>query len=267
MFLHNINPVALTLGPLEIRYYGLVYFIGFIFAYFYLRHQIKKSRIKHLKYEDLDTYMIYFMLGSIIGARVLDFVFYNPQIILTDPAQLIKVWQGGMSIHGGIIGAMLAGWIFTRKRKVKFYELADQTIIPLMIFLGLGRIANFINGELWGTPTTSNICIDYSQNTHIINPPEGCRHPYQLYESIKNFAVGISLLIFTQYKKLKQGLLFWWGILLYNILRFFIDFYREQTLINGLGVGQYLCIIFSIISIICIIKIEKEEKNKKIKHK
>ncbi len=270
MFTHNIDPIAFTLGSIEIRYYGLIYFIGFIFAYFYLRHQIKKARIKHFGYDELDTFMIYFMIGGILGARILDFVFYNFSELITNPLQIFKIWQGGMSIHGGMIGAVIAGLIFVKGKKIKFYDLADQIIIPLIIFLGLGRLANFINAELWGTPYNGPTCIDYSQNTHITNPPQGCRHPYQIYAAIKNFAVGASLLIYKEYSKLKKGLLFWYGILLYNSLRFFVDFYREQNLIGGLGTGQYLCIIFSIVAIAFIIKIKyfnnKPDNKPKPKH-
>lgn len=263
MFIHNIDPVAFTFGPLEVRYYGLVYFLGFLFAYFYFRYQIKRSRIKHFGLDDLDSFMIYFMLGSIIGARLLDFVFFNPQVLFSDPLQIFRVWQGGMSIHGGIIGGVIGGLLFTKNKKVKFYELADHVIIFLMIFLGLGRIANFINGELWGTPYSGSLCIDYSQSEFINNPPQGCRHPYQLYESAKNFLVGLSLLAYRSYKKIKPGLLFWYGLLAYNVLRFFIDFVRDDPTFLGLNTGQYLCIAFSVVAVFFIIKLKSEpSKNK-----
>ena len=270
MFIHNIDPVAFTIGPLAVRYYGLVYFVGFLFAYFYFRHQIKKARIKHFGLDDLDSFMIYFMLGSIIGARVLDFVFFYPQVLFSDPLQIFRVWQGGMSIHGGIIGAIVGGYLFVRSRKIKFYDLADHIIIFLMIFLGFGRIANFINGELWGVEGGGRLCIDYSQSEFISRPPEGCRHPYQLYESAKNFVLGISLLIYRAYSKLKPGLLFWYGLLGYNVLRFFLDFFRDDPTFLGLNTGQYLCVAFAIVSLIFIVKLKREgvvEVSKKHKKK
>ncbi len=256
MFFHNINPVAFSIGSIDIRYYGLVYFIGFLFAYFYLRYQIKKGRIKHFSLDGLDSFMIYFMLGSILGARVLDFVFFNPSVLLSDPLQIFRVWQGGMSIHGGIIGAVIGGLLFVRNKKIKFYDLADHVVVPLMFFLGLGRIANFINAELWGTHFSGSFCVDYSQNEYIANPPEGCRHPYQLYESAKNFFVGIFLLIYKSYYKIKAGLLFWYGIFLYNFLRFFVDFYRDDPTFYGLSTGQYLCIVFSLVALYFIIRLK-----------
>jgi len=136
VFYHNINPVAFSIGPLDVRFYGLVYFIGFLFAYFYLRFLVKKGKLKNFGFGDVDSFMIYFMLGSIIGARIFDFVFFNLDVLFSDPLQILRIWEGGLSIHGGIIGAMVGGWLFVRNKKISFYELADIIISPLMIFLG-----------------------------------------------------------------------------------------------------------------------------------
>jgi phosphatidylglycerol---prolipoprotein diacylglyceryl transferase len=266
MFTHNINPVFLQLGPLEIRYYGLVYFIGFLFIYFYFKYLIKNEKISSLDKDNLDLFMIYLMLGAILGARILDFVFFNTHILFTDPLEILKIWHGGMSIHGGIIGAVLGAYIFARKHKAEFYELADYIIIPLMVFLGIGRIANFINGELSGTQSAGKFCIDYSQNQYISNPPAGCRHPYTIYESIKNFGVALILIAIKAKTNLKKGLLFWYGILLYNVLRFFVDIYRdanEPNILLGLSMTQLLCIIFALISGIWIYLLSKKNETHK----
>jgi phosphatidylglycerol:prolipoprotein diacylglycerol transferase len=219
--------------------------------------------------DKLDLFLIYFIIGSILGARILDFVFFNTGLIFTDPLEILKIWHGGMSIHGGIIGAMTATYIFAKRHKVKFYMLADYTVIPLMIFLGIGRIANFINGELWGTPSTGRFCIDYSQSQYII-PPQGCRHPYQIYESLKNFATGLILIGIKAKMKLKEGLLFWYGMFMYNFFRFFVDYYRdggEPRLFLGLTMTQYLCIIFTIISAVAIYFVSRKETNNTTKNK
>jgi phosphatidylglycerol---prolipoprotein diacylglyceryl transferase len=264
MFIHNINPVFFHVGPVQVRYYGLVYFLGFIFLYFFFRYLIKKGKISSLNFETLDLFMIYLMLGGIIGGRVFDFIFFNTKLIWTNPVEILKIWHGGMSIHGGIIGALIAVYIFARQYKAKFYELCDATIIPLMFFLGIGRIANFINGELWGTVSTNNaICIDYSKSQYIINPPWGCRAPYQFYESLKNFAVAGILYAWHAKSKLEEGMLFWCGILMYNFFRFFIDFYRdggEPRLWLGLSMTQYLCIAFTIVSVMMLFIIKNKYK-------
>jgi phosphatidylglycerol:prolipoprotein diacylglycerol transferase len=168
-----------------------------------------------------------------------------------------------MSIHGGIIGAMIASYIFSVRHKVNFYNLADHIIIPLLIFVGIGRIANLINGELWGTRSNSAICIDYTKSQYITNAPEGCRHPYQIYESLKNFGVALILFGMKIKLKLKEGVLFWYGMIMYNFFRFFVDFYRdggEPRLFLNLTMTQYLCIAFFIVSVIMLYVVSKKKK-------
>ncbi len=267
MFIHNINPVFFHVGPIQVRYYGLVYFLGFLFIYFFFRYLIKKGKLKSLTDDTLDLFMIYLMIGGIVGGRVFDFIFFNTSMIWTNPLEILKIWHGGMSIHGGLIGAFIAVYIFAKRNKAKFYELTDATVIPLMFFLGVGRIANFLNGELWGTVSNNTaLCIDYSHSQYIVNPPMGCRAPYQFYESIKNFAVAGILLAMHAKTKLKEGLLFWYGMLMYNFFRFFIDFYRdggEPRLALGLSMTQYLCIAFTIVSVIMLFVIYHKKENKK----
>lgn len=261
MWYHNINPVLVSLGPIDIRYYGLVYFAGFIFAYFYLRKKARSEEIKNFDEKKLDSFMIYFILGSIIGGRVLDFLFFYPHVIFQDPLELFRIWNGGMSIHGGIIGAVTAALIFTKKHKIKFYSLADAAIIPLMFMLFIGRIANFINGELWGRLSNSFVCINYEQSQYIANPPMGCRYPYQLYASLKNlFVFGVMVYVKKVNNQLKSGLLFWYSLLLYNIGRFLLDFMRDDPqVLLGLVTGQILCLVFAIVSVVFIVKITREK--------
>ena len=259
MWFHNINPVFLNIGPIDIRYYGLVYFIGFIFAYFFLRNVALKQLIKNFDKENLDTFMIYLIVGSILGARILDFIFFYPSIIINDPMQLLRIWEGGMSIHGGLIGAVIAGYIFTKKYKVSFMKLADKSMLPLMIMLSVGRIANYINGELWGRVTENTFCVNYEQSQYITNPPEGCRQPYQLYASAKNFAVAIITWLMLRSNRLKDGTVFFSSIAIYSIGRFLVDFTRAPStngdwLGIGIPMGQILSLIFFIISVYFLIK-------------
>jgi len=260
MFYHNINPVFFHLGSLQIRYYGLVYFLGFVFFYFYLRQYIKKGKIKNLNYDSLDTFMIWFIIGGILGARIFEFLFYVPSTLLTSPLEFFMLWHGGMSIHGGIVGGMLAAYLFTKKHKINFYKLADLAAIPLLFFLAIGRLANFVNGELWGTlSNNTTTCIDYTKSQFINNAPEGCRHPYQIYASLKNFVVAISLIFIKQYSKLKDGLLFWWAMFLYNALRFIVDFVREEPRLLGITMGQALCFVFALVSLYFIVRLSRNK--------
>ncbi len=244
MFIHNIDPVLLSLGSLQIRYYGLVYFLGFVFLYFFLRYQARKGLIKNLTEEKVETLILYAFIGLMIGARLFTFVFYYPQALLADPLVLFKIWQGGMSFHGGLVGVVVAGYLFSKKHNVKFYSLADLIVIPAAIIVFFGRIANFINAELPGTVTDFALCVEYPNH-----PIQGCRHPYVIYEGLKNLFIGIGLYFVYKSKVFKEGVVFWGFIFLYALLRFFIDFLREEPLFLGISMGQFLSVTFIIVSV------------------
>ena len=240
MFYHTFNPVLFHLGPFEIRYYGIAYIIGFLAAYYVLKQAAKYRWVKNFENDAPDNLLTYLLLGLIIGARLGDFLIYNPSTLIYNPLEVLMIWHGGMSFHGGLIGVVIATLLYCRKYKVKFYNLADILIFPALIGMFLTRIANFINGELWGTLTNVSWCVDYSKNTYIQGLPEGCRHPSQLYEALKNLLIFGILCAVKSKKKLPKGSLFWLFILLYGILRFLITFYREDPRYWGLSTGQWL---------------------------
>jgi phosphatidylglycerol---prolipoprotein diacylglyceryl transferase len=239
MYIHNIDPVLFSIGPLEIRYYGLVYFLGFLFLFYFLKHQTKKNHIKNFDEEKLDLFVVYLLVGMLIGSRIFVYFFWYPNLLLQDPLILFKLWLGGMSFHGGMFGAIIAGYIFSKKHNVSFYKLADLVVVPSALFLFLGRIANFINAELVGTLSNKSWCT-------VFPGYDGCRHPYQIYEGLKNLGLFFGLL-WMQTKKLPAGLMFWSFIFAYNFLRFFIDFFRYEPSFY-ISTGQLLSIIFVIIS-------------------
>ena len=236
VYVHNIDPVLVHLGPVVIRYYGLVYVIGFCIAYALLNYFIKKKQIA-LTEDERDTFLLYAALGVLIGSRVFYFLFYNFANILNNPLQLFKIWEGGMSFHGGLIGVFVGACIFCKQHKKDFYELADIVAIPATIGLGLGRIANFINGELYGRPTSLPWAVDFSDGIP--------RHPSQLYESAKNFMI-FGMLWILKDKNLKKGTLFWTFITVYGAFRFMIEFVRQPdpqlgfVLFNVFTMGQIL---------------------------
>lgn len=239
MFVHNLDPVLFSILGLEIRYYGLVYFLGFIFLYYFLKKNL--SKVPNFNEEKLDTLIVYLLVGMLIGSRIFVYFFWYPHLLLQDPLILFKVWLGGMSFHGGMFGSIIAGYLFSRKYNVEFYKLADLVVIPSALFLFLGRITNFINAELVGTLTDKSWCVVFPNH-------EGCRHPYQLYEGTKNLFLFFGLIYLHIKKNLPSGLLFWGFIFSYNFLRFFIDFFRfEPSFI--ISVGQLLCLIFASISL------------------
>ncbi len=255
MFIHNINPVLLDLGFLQVRYYGLVYFLGFLFIYFYMSSRVKKGMIKGMDKDKLEVFMLYLLAGVILGARIFTFIFYSPGVLLSNPLELFMVWHGGMSFHGGLIGAIIAILLFSRKYKIRFYSLADLMALPAFFFLALGRIANFINGELPGTRSDAPWCV-------VFPGFDGCRHPYQLYAAAKDFFLTGALYFVSKTWKLKEGLLFWYFVLLYNSTRFFLDFLRDpagEAILLGISTGQYLSLAFTVIAVYFIYKLKAKK--------
>ena len=224
-------------------------------AYWMLLKLAERKEIKGLTKEGVEDLVFYLMLFSIIGGRLGHFIFFNPSVFWTNPLEILMVWHGGMAIQGGLIGAAIAVWIFQRKHKVKFYPIADYLVMPLSFFLFLGRIANFINGELWGTITNVSWCVNFPG-------VEGCRHPSQLYEAAKNLLIFGILYFYRNNKKLKEGVRFWGFILLYGILRFITNFWRDggEAKIIGLSMGQILSIIMIMMAVYYLWKINRNDK-------
>ena len=238
MFVHNIDPVFFTIFGLEIRYYGLVYFFGFLFILWFLYN--KRDKL-NLNKDQVYDYVFYLIIGSIIGARLFEVLFYNPGYYFSNLSKIIALWEGGMSIHGGIIGAILVTYWFSKKHKKDFYKLTDFVVLPLAFFLFLGRIANFINAELVGKITNFNYAVKF-------HGYEGYRYPTQLFEAFKNLVIFFILL---PLKNLKKGVVFYLFLVLYSAFRFFIEFYKEPFAVYfGIPLGQFLCVVFFVIGVI-----------------
>jgi len=246
----NFDPVLFSLGSLEIRYYGLFYVIGFIMAFLYLNNARKKQKIELSKDQVYDL-IFYLIIGVILGSRIFEVLFWNPGYYFSNPKEIIAVWDGGMSFHGGLIGVLTGGYIFCKQYKKDFYEMADIVVIPTVIGLGFGRIANFINGELYGRPTSLPWAVDFGDGIP--------RHPSQLYESAKNFIIFAILWVLKD-KNLKKGTLFWTFITLYGAFRFTIEFVRQPdpqlgfVFFNVFTMGQMLTGIMAITGTLILVK-------------
>ena len=254
MFIHNLDPVLFTLGPLSVRWYGIIYAFGFVLAYLMMPWLAKRKSIDFSS-EDMGDLLFYIVLGVVIGSRLGYVVFYNLPVYVASPLSIFAVWQGGLSFHGGLIGTLVAGWLYCRKRNVGFYTLADLAVIPVSLALMLGRVGNFINGELVGRVTSVPWCFQFPGY-------EGCRHPSQLYESAKNFLIFLGLWQLNK-KELKPGMLFWSFVVMYAVLRFFIEFVREPDVqlgfIFGLTMGQWLNIGMLVFGVYFLFKINYQE--------
>jgi phosphatidylglycerol---prolipoprotein diacylglyceryl transferase len=232
MILPHMDPVFFRLGPLEFRWYGLMYIIGFICAYFVILSGVKRRKIG-LTRDDVADLVFYVAMGVILGGRSGYVLFYDLPVYLAHPLKVFAVWEGGMSFHGGLTGAILAGIYFVRKKKVEFFRMADIVALTAPIGLGLGRIGNFINGELYGRVTD----VPWG----MVFPTGGSlpRHPSQLYEAILEGPVMYLALWLLGRKERAKGVIFWSFIALYGLFRFFVEFFRQPDSQLGFILGPF----------------------------
>ncbi|MBU0615427.1 MAG: prolipoprotein diacylglyceryl transferase [Nanoarchaeota archaeon] len=261
MFVHDINPVLFAIGPFEIRYYGIIYALGFVIAYFMLRYFVKTKRIR-LTNKDIDDFIFYQVVGIVFGARLAYVLFYNLSYYITKPLEALAFWSGGLSFHGGLIGGGSAAWLFCRKKNIKFYKLVDLLVIPAALGLCLGRIGNFLNGELVGRVTDVPWAVKFKGY-------DGYRHPSQIYESIKNLIIFATLWVLKDKKigdkKLPDGFLFWLFVIMYSMLRFIVEFWREPDsqlgfIFAGITMGQILSLATLCIGLVFMIRLKKNER-------
>lgn len=230
-FIHNLNPTILSLGFLEIRWYGLFYVLGFFLVYFFLKRQIKKG-VLELKEKELDSFLFVLVIGMLIGSRLFAVLVYNPAYYLANPFEIIMFWKGGLSFHGALIGMFISGWLWCRKHKFSFIKICDLIVIPGSLAQFFGRIGNFINGELYGKVTNLPWAVKFPF-------AEGFRHPTQLYEAFYNLI--IFFVLFFYYKKNpKTGRIFALFLILYTIFRILVEFIKDMPLYGPLTMGQWL---------------------------
>jgi phosphatidylglycerol:prolipoprotein diacylglycerol transferase len=263
MFYHNINPVLLQFGPLSIRYYGLFYALGVLFVYLALWYGAKHKLVKNLTTKNYDIIFLWMVVSCVVGARLFQVLFYEPLFYLTHPQEIIAIWHGGLSFHGALIGVAVASYFLCRKYKIRFFALADLLVIPVAFGLFLGRIGNFMNGELVGTVTNSSFCVDYSKSQYLSNPPEDCRYFSQFFESSKNLFIGFVLFFMYNSKKFGEGVIFFSFVFLYGFLRFITNFYREDIRYLGLSEGQYLSLVMVIVAVVWFVINRHSFKNSK----
>lgn len=246
MIVHNLNPVFLQVGPLEIRYYGLVYVLGFLLVA-YVLHRNRKKGLINLSKEELWDFVFYLMVGAIVGARLFEVLVWNPAYYFSNPLKIFYLWEGGMAFHGGLLGIVIAGYLFSlRHRSLNLLQLADIISVPAVIALAFGRIANFVNGEIIGTVTNLPWCVQFSV-------ADSCRHPVQIYGALKRFVVAGFLLLLSV-RPHKDGFIFFNLIFWLGLGRFFLDFLREDIHYLGLSIGQYASILMAVIAAFFILK-------------
>lgn len=237
----NLSPILFSIGNFEIRYYSLIFILGFLLALWYL---LKKQKELNLSKDEVYDLIFYLILGVIISARFFHVFVFNPSYYFSNPSEILKIWHGGVSYHGGLIGAALVSYWYSKKKNISLAKLADIIVLPTALILAFGRIANFFNAELIGKTSNLPWCVNFPGY-------ESCRHPTQLYSAIYRFAI-FGYLLFI--KNSKPGFLFWNYLLLESIGRLIVDFFRVDLTIANLTGGQWFSIAIIIISGYVLIK-------------
>jgi phosphatidylglycerol:prolipoprotein diacylglycerol transferase len=257
----SFNPIAIAIGPFAIRWYALAYIGGIVIGWLYARSLVKKERLwggpAPMSLVQLDDFILWVTLGIILGGRTGYVLFYNLPFFIEHPAAIFRLWEGGMSFHGGFMGCVVAVMWFASRNGISILSLGDITTAVGPIGLFLGRLANFINGELWGRPA------DASLPWAMIFPTGGDipRHPSQLYEAgMEGILLFTVLAVMIRLGALKRpGLILGSFILIYGLTRIIGEHFREPDpqlgfLWGGLTMGMLLSIPMLIVGFILIVR-------------
>ena len=268
MFVHNFSPILIDLGLFQIRWYSLAYMLGILLGWFFAIKIIKftkesKYNFTQVTVSQFDEIIIYIIFGIILGGRLGYIIFYNIGYYSENLLDIFKIWQGGMSFHGGLAGVIVSVFLFSKKKNINFFKFTDliSCVAPIGIFFG--RIANFINGELFGKITNLPWAVVFPNGGNVP------RHPSQIYEAILE---GILLFFIINYFALIKNLLFKPGyisclfLIFYSTLRIFSEIFREPDLhigllFNYISTGILLSLITIGIGFFIILNIKKNEQN------
>ncbi len=260
MYIHNLDPVLLSIGIIEIRWYSLAYIFG-ILAGWWLGKKILVFRTKtqnvNIDLANFDNLVSYLIISIILGGRLGYVIFYNPSYYIDNPIDIFKIWEGGMSFHGGLIGVIVGTYIFSYKINTQTFIYLDIIACVAPIGLFLGRIANFVNGELFGKPTNLSWSVIFSKTDNIP------RHPSQLYEAaLEGVLLFIILISLIYNKNIKTGYCSGLFLILYGFFRILSEQFREPDenigyIFDLFSMGSFLSSIMIIAGIIILTKIKK----------
>ena len=245
MFINNFDPVAFQIMSFEIRWYSLAYILGIIIGWILCKKILIKNPDINQKFDDYITFLI---IGIILGGRLGYVLFYNLNYYTSNIVDIFKIWQGGMSFHGGLLGIIIASILFAKKNNQDTFIYTDLVSLVAPIGIFFGRLANFVNSELYGKVTDVPWAVTFIQVDNL------SRHPSQLYEAICEGVILFALLLYFRNKNYleRPGLISGLFLIFYSIFRFCIEFFRvpdEQIgyLIFNLSMGQIISLIFIII--------------------
>ena len=238
------NPSLIEFGSIKIQYYAISWLLSAVLIYFFLKRNKIINEIGLSSDEVNDMVFLYgLFLGAMCGGRIGYMLFYQTQQLINDPVSLFKIWEGGLSFHGGLIGVIVALIVFCKKKKIKFLRLMDGVALAMPIGLGLVRIGNFLNGELYGKATNGEWGFIFPTD-----PLGMSRHPSQLYESFGEGILLFAILLFINQKTNIKGVVCSSFLIFYGSIRFIIEFFRQpdshlgHIAFDSLSMGQLLCI-------------------------
>ena len=242
MFINNFDPVAIQIFSIEIRWYSLAYIFGILIGWLYCKKILIKDKNISKLFDDLISYLI---IGIILGGRLGYVIFYNLEYFLSNPIEILMIWQGGMSFHGGLLGVLASTIIYAKKHNVNKFIFLDLIAGSAPIGIFLGRIANFVNSELYGRETNILWSVIFTKIDNIT------RHPSQIYEALLEGVILFFILFFFIKKNylLKPGLISSLFLIFYSLFRFLVEFFRvpdEQVgfIYLNLTIGQIISLIF-----------------------
>ena len=242
MFINNFEPVAIQIFSLEIRWYSLAYIFGILIGWLYCKKILIKDKNISKLFDDLISYLI---IGIILGGRLGYVIFYNLEYFLSNPIEILMIWHGGMSFHGGLLGVLASTIIYAKKHNVNKFIFLDLIAGSAPIGIFLGRIANFVNSELYGRETNILWSVIFTKIDNIT------RHPSQIYEALLEGVILFFILFFFIKKNylLKPGLISSLFLIFYSLFRFLVEFFRvpdEQVglIYLNLTIGQIISLIF-----------------------
>jgi phosphatidylglycerol:prolipoprotein diacylglycerol transferase len=237
---HGLDPVFLEIWGVELWYYGLAFTLGFLGVHLWT---LRKRQALGLSSSDVWDLSLTFVVAALLGGRLFDLVVYEWYLVENDPWELFRYWHGGMASHGVLLGGALGGLLFCLRRRRSFLAIADELVVPVSLFLALGRIGNHINGEVYGYVTAVPWAVKFPF-------AEGLRHPVALYESLKNLALIPILLAVRRLGPPRRGLLFGHFLFWYGFLRVLVDHYRDYgSEFLGVGRGQYYNLLMALVGL------------------
>ena len=242
IFLHQIDPVAVSLGPLSVHWYGLMYLLGFLVAWWLGRRRIRAGRLPGVDEDGFGDLLFYGLIGVIVGGRLGSVLFYDFGTYLHNPLQVLKVWEGGMSFHGGLLGVLAASWLWSRRNRQHFFDTMDFVAPLVAPGLGFGRIGNYIGGELWGKYTQGGWGVVFPNGLpdayRGLDPAAlkaqfdsgalaaYARHPSQLYQAVLEGLVLFCVLWWFSSRPRPRYAVSGLFALLYGSFRFLVEFVR-----------------------------------------